>query len=271
MFASEFKPEYLEAIKKFRLIDDTFFNLCFDGDTACMERLLWAIFNRDDIKVLEVITQRTAQNLYGRSVRFDVLAKDSNGKIYNVEIQRSNEGANPKRARFNHCLIDSREVNQGTEYKDFPEVWVIFITENDIFGAKLPMYHIERTIMELNTPFNDAEHTIYVNGEYRGSDALGLLMQDFFCSDPAQMHYPELAKRADFFKHEPKGMKVMCEIMEQLQDAGRAEGRIITLTNQVLKNLRKNKPLDDIADTLDITVDEVIRIGKENGINITHQ
>ena len=61
----------------------------------------------------------------------------------------------------------------------------------------------------------------------------------------------------------------MCEIMEQLQDAGRAEGRIITLTNQVLKNLRKNKPLDDIADTLDITVDEVIRIGKENGINIT--
>ena len=67
----------------------------------------------------------------------------------------------------------------------------------------------------------------------------------------------------------------MCEIMEQLQDAGRAEGRaegrILTLTNQVLKNLRKNKPLDDIADTLDITVDEVIRIGNENGMNITPQ
>ena len=40
----------------------------------------------------------------------------------------------------------------------------------------------------------------------------------------------------------------------------------MTLTNQVLKNLRKNKLLDDIADTLDITVDESIRIGKENGI-----
>ena len=45
----------------------------------------------------------------------------------------------------------------------------------------------------------------------------------------------------------------------------------MTLTNQVLKNLRKNNPLEDIADTLDITVAEVIRIGKENGINITHQ
>ena len=51
------------------------------------------------------------------------------------------------------------------------------------------MYHIERTITELNQLFDDAEHTIYVNGEYQGSDALGLLMQDFFCPDPDKMHY----------------------------------------------------------------------------------
>ena len=43
----------------------------------------------------------------------------------------------------------------------------------------------------------------------------------------------------------------------------------MTLFNQLLKNLHKGKPLDDIADTLDITVDEGIRIGKENGITIT--
>ena len=53
--------------------------------------------------------------------------------------------------------------------------------------------------------FDDATHIAYVNGAYRGSDALGLLMQDFFCSAPAQMHYPELARRADFFKNENKG------------------------------------------------------------------
>ena len=139
MFASQFKPEYLEAIKQFRLIDDTFFNLCFDGDTDCMELLLRTFFARDDIKVLEVVTQRTAQNLYGRSVRFDVLAIDSNGKIYNVEVQRATEGADPKRARFNHAMIDSREINKGTKYKDFPEVWVIFITEKDVFGSQKPM------------------------------------------------------------------------------------------------------------------------------------
>ena len=136
------------------------------------------------------------------------------------------------------------------------------------------MYHIERTITELNQPFDDAEHTIYVNGEYKGSDALGLLMHDFFCTDPAKMHYPQLAKRADFFKHKPKGMKTMCEIMEKIQEVGRAEGRaegsLMMLTKLVLSNLKKNKPLEEIAESLDITTKEVIRIGKENGLTITH-
>lgn len=271
MFASQFKPEYLEAIEKFRLIDDTFFNLCFDGDTDCMELLLQTVFKRNDIKVLEVVTQRTAQNLYGRSVRFDVLAIDDEGKIYNVEIQRASEGANPKRARFNHALIDSREINKGTEYKDFPEVWVIFITEKDIFDAKLPMYHIERTITELSQPFDDAEHTIYVNGAYRGPDALGLLMQDFFCTKPAQMHYPQLAQRADFFKHKPEGMKAMCEIMEKLQEAGHSKGLAEGLA-QGEKNadrrtasrmLQKNKSIEEILELVNLSRAEVEELAQQ--------
>ncbi|WP_303840100.1 hypothetical protein [Selenomonas ruminantium] len=77
------------------------------------------------------------------------------------------------------------------------------------------MYHIERTIKELAyKDFNDGAHIIYVNGAYRANDAIGLLMQDFFCTDPSKMNYPELAKRADFFKYENKGVNAMCEIME---------------------------------------------------------
>ena len=241
---------YLELIKQFRLIDDTFFEVCLDGSDECMQLLLRIFFKRDDIIVKEVVTQRSARNLYGRSVQFDVIAVDSTGKIYNVEVQRSNEGANPKRARFNNALIDSREINRNTKYKDFPEIWVIFITENDIFGAKLPMYHIERVITELNQPFNDAAHIIYVNGEYREDNALGLLMQDFFYSDPAKMHYPELAKRVDFFKHDQKGVQVMCEIMEkfgkELLAEGRAEGLDEGRTQTAIDMLQDNRPMEEI-------------------------
>ena len=93
LLLSGLNPKYLDAIKKFRLIDDTFFNICFDGSVECMQLLLRILLQRDDIAVTEVVTQRSAHNLYGRSVRFDVIAVDSNGKIYNVEIQRADEGA----------------------------------------------------------------------------------------------------------------------------------------------------------------------------------
>ena len=246
VFDSGLNPKYLEAIKKFRLIDDTFFNVCFDGSIECMQLLLCILFDRTDIIVQEVVTQRSAHNLYGRSVRFDVLAVDGDGKIYNVEIQRADEGANPRRARFNTCLIDSREVAKGTEFKEFPEVWVIFITENDIFNAGLPIYHVERVITELDQPFEDAAHIMYVNGDYRAEDAVGKLMHDFFCDDPSQMHYKELAKRADFFKHETKGVSAVCKIMQDLMREERDAWLNEERTNTALDMLRDNKPMEEI-------------------------
>ena len=262
LLLSGLNPKYLEAIKKFRLIDDTFFNICFDGSVECMQLLLRILLQRDDITVMDVVTQRSAHNLYGRSVRFDVIAVDSNGKIYNVEIQRADEGANPKRARFNASLIDSREVAKGTEYQDFPEIWVIFITEKDILGGGLPMYHVERTVTELNhKEFDDATHIAYVNGSYRGSDALGLLMQDFFCSDPAKMHYPELARRTDYFKHESKGVKAMCEIMKQLQDESRAE--ILTQVTAAIGMLKDNKPVEEITKYTSLSEEELQKLAQQ--------
>ena len=262
LLLSGLNPKYLEAIKKFRLIDDTFFNICFEGSVECMQLLLRILLQRDDITVTEVVTQRSAHNLYGRSVRFDVIAVDSNGKIYNVEIQRADEGTNPKRARFNASLIDSREVAKGTEYQDFPEIWVIFITENDILGGGLPMYHVERTITELNhKEFDDATHIAYVNGAYRGSDALGLLMQDFFCSDPAKMHYPELARRADYFKHESKGVKAMCEVMKQLQDESRAE--IFTQVTAAIGMLKDNRPVEEITKYTSLSEEELQKLAQQ--------
>ncbi|WP_318258503.1 PD-(D/E)XK nuclease family transposase [Selenomonas sp. KH1T6] len=173
---------------------------------------------------------------------------DNDGKIYNIEIQRADEGAIPKRARFNTCLIDSREVAKGTDYKDFPEIWVIFITENDIFGAGHPIYHVNRTIKELNhQDFDDDSHIMYINGAYRNDDSLGLLMRDFFCSDPSKMHYQELANRADFFKNKSKGVNAMCEIMKKLMNEERDVAIDEVRTNTAIEMLRDNVPMEKIV------------------------
>ena len=186
--------EYDMLIQKFRLIDDTFFNVCFDNYVEGMQLLLRIFFGRDDLVVKHVITQQSADNLYGRGVRFDVLAEDSEGKLYDCEVQRANEGAIPRRARYNSSMMDARALAKGEDFSKLPETWVIFITENDIYGEGFPLYHVERIIEELQRPFDDGAHTLYVNGANRDDTPLGRLMQDFFCENPRKMNYKELAQ-----------------------------------------------------------------------------
>lgn len=80
---------------------------------------------------------------------------------------------------------------------------MIFITENDVFGKGKPLYCVERRIEETNEPFDDGEHIIYVKGADKdASTELGKLMHDFFCTDPDDMNYKELADKVRYFKED---------------------------------------------------------------------
>ena len=204
-------------------MDDTFFNSCFDGNIPCMEVVLRAVMGNDSLRVTEVITQQSVPNLYGRAVRFDALATDGE-TIYDVEIQRSDEGAIPRRARFNSSMIDSREVSKGTLFPDLPETYVIFITEHDVWKRGKPLYTVRRTFEDTEEVFDDGAHILYVNGECRSESPLGRLMHDFFCSDPNDMYSDVLAERVRFFKEDEKGVAAMCKVMEELYNEGVAEG-----------------------------------------------
>ena len=217
------KIRYLEKIKQLRLMDDTFFNSCFDGNIPCMEVVLRAVLGNDRLRVTEVITQQSVPNLYGRAVRFDALATDGE-TIYDVEIQRSDEGAIPRRARFNSSMIDSREVSKGTLFPDLPETYVIFITEHDVWKRGKPLYTVRRTFEDTKEVFNDGTHILYVNGECQSESPLGRLMHDFFCSDPNDMYSDVLAERVRFFKEDEKGVAAMCNVMKEIYDDGFASG-----------------------------------------------
>ena len=279
MLKKDVPAEYNALIQKFRLIDDTFFNVCFDNYIEGMQLLLRIFFGRDDLVVKHVVTQQSADNLYGRGVRFDVLAEDSDGKLYDCEVQRANEGAAPRRARYNSSMMDARELARSAEFSDLPETWVIFITENDIYGAGCPLYHVERIIEELQRPFNDGAHILYVNGANRDDTPLGRLMQDFFCENPEEMNYKELAQRTDYFKAEAEGVNTMCELMEKFgerkMEEGRLEGREAGLLEGRMESARRTAAallalgkltLSQIAEATQLPMEEVERLSGMNGI-----
>ena len=264
--------EYRVLIQKLRLIDDTFFNVCFDNYTEGMQLLLRIFFDRDDLVVRRVVTQQSADNLYGRGVRFDVLAEDSEGKLYDCEVQRANEGAAARRARYNSSMMDSRALAKGAEFAALPETWVIFITENDIYQAGCPLYHVERIVQETQRPFDDGAHILYVNGANRDDTPLGRLMQDFFCERPEQMNYAALAKRADYFKAEAEGVNAMCELMEKFGEKkleegrlegraeGRAEGHREGMLDMARSLLKLNVPVEVIEKSSGLTRAEILAL-----------
>ena len=249
--------EDLERLHNLRLLDDDFMTKVFE-DTKCAEFLLQVVLKRDDLKVTKAISQYGIKNLQGRSVRLDILAVDQKNHVYNIEIQRSDHGAGVKRARYNSSLIDANVTEPGEQYEALNESYVIFITENDVLGKDLPIYHIERMVAETGEPFGDEEHIVYVNSQIKDETSLGKLMHDFACIEAKDMYYPVLADRVRYFKEDEKGVAVMCKAMEDMRNEARAEGskeNAISVARKMLKTERFSH--EEIADFSGLTVDEV--------------
>ena len=149
--------EDLQRLRGFRLLDDDFMTKVFE-DEDCAGFLLKIILNRDDLTVKRSNSQYTVKNLQGRSVRLDILAVDRENRVYNIEIQRNGKGAGTKRARYNSGVLDANVTEPGEEYNALNETYVIFITERDVLGDGLPIYHIDWTIRETGKLFGDESH-----------------------------------------------------------------------------------------------------------------
>lgn len=219
------KQKMIARLQEFTLMDDDFMTRFFENDKDCTQFVLQTILENKKLKVIDTVAQKVVKSLEGRSVRLDVYAKDNKGKPYDIEIQRADKGAGAKRARYNSALMDADITVPGEDAKNLPESYVIFITENDIFGKGLPLYHIERTVKECNIPFDDESHIIYVNGKYEGNDPIGDLMHDFHCKKADDMKNKLLAERARYLKENEKGVKHMCRIMEDFEKEAKKEAR----------------------------------------------
>ena len=232
----------LQAIAEYRMIDDTFLSAVFDGRIEETELLLRIILEREDIIVESVKAQFFFSNLYGHEVRIDIVARDRTGKVYSVEVQRDMAEASVRRARFNGAMVDVSLLKKGQKYKELPDRYTIFITEEDMFHKGFPVYHAENTVKELkNAPLEDGGHIIYVNGQYRNTDTpIGRLMHDFYCTNPDDMLNPLFRDRVSYLKKTEGGQKEMDMILERRinEDISCCKGRITCNLGRIIEAIR---------------------------------
>ena len=102
--------------------------------------------------------------------------------------------------------------------------------------------------------FEDGSHILYVNGAYKDNSPLGLLMQDFACKNPENMHYKILADRVRYFKEDEKGVRAMCKAVEELCREEKHEAMM-----DAAKRLLEDGTLtvEKIAECVGLTVEEV--------------
>jgi len=127
-----------------------------------------------------------------------------------------------------------------------------------VIGDGLPLYTVDRQITNTGKPFDDGEHIVYVNGEDKdASTALGKLMHDFFCTDPDDMHYKELADKVRYFKEDEKGVATMCAVMEEMRNEAAKSAVEKDRTKNALEMLADGLSIEKVAQYSHLGIERV--------------
>lgn len=252
--AEQKRKQDLERLRRLRPIDDDFMRCLFKDNIPLAQLVLRIITGKPDLIITDCQTQKDMKRLAGaRSICLDAYGADTAGKKYDMEVQREDKGADPHRARYHSSVLDVENLDAGQDFKQLPETYTIFITEKDVYSLGKPIYRIERINLDTGKPFEDGEHILYVNGEYRGSSDIGKLMHDFNCTDADDMNFELMADRTRYLKENPEGVSQMCKVIEDMRKEERAE--------VALRMLKAAKyALDEIANISGLPLDEVKKL-----------
>ena len=180
-----------------------------------------------------------------KGIIMDVYLKDEN-KVINVEMQASNHGDLPRRARYYQAAADIDTTPKGSEYKDLKENYVIFICTFDPFLKGQPYYTFQNMCLEHKEPIylEDGTTKIFLNTTSKDLSSLDgelRLFYDYIKDKIAQTDFTKELDATIFRMKQEKEERKMyltysSRMMEQRRDGyeeglftGREEGISIGL------------------------------------------
>ena len=214
----------LQVIEKLTLLHDTFMKVVLKDVEAC-QHVIRILMDDPTIEIVEVRSQYRISKLVSKDAVLDILAEDTQGRVYNLEIQRKTTIDHARRTRRYSALVDAEYLEKGKEYNEMPEVYVIYISETDIWETQETESPVEKHLKEQIEEYNDGQHTIYINAAIDDGSPKAALMQYFKTSDPDDMSQGALSRRVRYLKREEGGIKEMCEYSERIFNGGKEEGR----------------------------------------------
>ena len=84
-------------------------------------------------------------------------------------------------------------------------------------------------------------------------------MHDFFCTDPDDMNYLQLAKKARFFKESEEGKAAMCKVLEEMRNET-AELKSIEIA---LRMLADGMAIEKVAEYSGLKLEKVQELAQQ--------
>ncbi|MCD8326634.1 MAG: PD-(D/E)XK nuclease family transposase [Lachnospiraceae bacterium] len=264
---AEVIEEGVSKIRGLNLFSDLFMITAL-RDKGASEYVLRKVLGNEDLEFTKVTTQWYLPNLTSKDSILDVFAEDVEGSLYNLEDQRSSTVDHARRTRYYGAMIDKNSLDKGKEYSELTDVYIVYISEKDVWHTGMTMSHVRKTLQGRDgteLPYDDGTHLIYVNGEVDDGSELAGMMKYFKTADPEDMSQGALSERVRYLKSK-KGEPEMCEVSEWIYNQGKLAGEAEGEAKGEIKGEAKGEAKGEIKGEFKGRAKEIIDIYREIGL-----
>ncbi len=160
-----------------------------------------------------------------REVILDAYAKDKDGRIINIEIQRGDTVDHARRIRYYGSMLDCNSLEKGADFVDLPDTYIIYISEKNLWDANKALCLAKISNPDLAKPYADGMHVVLVSAAVDDGTEAAHLMQYFKRADPADMTEGDLSRYIRKLKTDERGHAIMSDSIQELYELGQAEGK----------------------------------------------
>lgn len=219
--------ELIKQIQTMNLFDDIFTAVVFKDEGACLH-LIRQLMENPTLNIISFRTQDDIPMLISKSPRLDITAEDDKGTIYEIEIQRLEEPAPARRVRYYSSVMDSELLRKGVDYDKLPEVYLFYISKEDIWRRGQTVYKLEQLLRFGNDviPYDNGLHTVYVNAEIDDGSDIARLMQYLKTAKAGDTSQGALSEHVNYLKSPEGGRAKMGEFERYFTEQGKVKERL---------------------------------------------
>ena len=277
------------------------------GNKGLCQRFISNVMKCDVVDLEYIETEKELEPYFdSKCVRLDVIVVDRNNNRYNLEMQVRNVIGKetklpllPKRARYYQSVMDMDMLQKGQTYDKLSPLVLVFVCAFDLFKEGRYVYTFKSRCLEnLDLELANDVTTMFLNANGVAGDVTPQMvnfLEYVKTQVPNDAYTRELEAEVARLKLDKEVRRKYMVLQAELRDteiiafeageakghaAGLAEGRDEGLAQGLaegeakksretaIKMLKKQKPLSEIKEFTDMSEEEIVRLAKENGLEV---